>query len=203
MGASALGLVSEMPSGPGVIPEDSIAAIAASVPQGIDTFLLTSLTGHAEVAAQHARCRTTTIQLCDLLPLADYPALRASLPDVSLVQALHVTGPETVEQAAALEPHVDAILLDSGSPTGPVRELGGTGRTHDWEVSARIVRTTRRPVWLAGGLNAANVGEAVTRVDPFGVDLCTGVRTNGALDAERLGAFMRALGDGGNRSSST
>ena len=191
-GASALGLVSAMPSGPGVIGEDLIAAIAARVPPPIATFLLTCLQDAEAIAAQHARCRTTVLQLVDRVEPAELARLRARLPGTQLVQVIHVADDSALDQAREAAPLVDALLLDSGNPALAVKELGGTGRIHDWQVSARIRAAAGKPVFLAGGLSAANVAEAIAIVRPFGVDLCNGVRTAGALDPARLAAFMAA-----------
>jgi phosphoribosylanthranilate isomerase len=193
LGASALGLVSEMPSGPGVIPEELIAEIAATVPPPIATFLLTSRTAPAEVIAQQRRCRTNTIQLCDCLPPGSLAKVREALPGISLVQVIHVRDAASVEEAVDASLHADALLLDSGNQFLPVKELGGTGRTHDWTLSAKIVKESRVPVFLAGGLNPDNVAEAIRAVRPFGVDLCSGVRTFGALDERKLARFMAAV----------
>ena len=192
-GASALGLVAAMPSGPGVIGEELIAEIAASVPPPIATFLLTALQDADAIEAQHARCRTTVLQLVDHVPPADLRRLRARLPGVKLVQVIHVRDASALEEAMAAAPLVDALLLDSGNPALAVKELGGTGRIHDWEVSAQIRAAAGKPVFLAGGLTPANVAEAIRRVRPFGLDLCTGVREQGALDAPRLEAFVAAV----------
>lgn len=192
-GVSAVGLVSAMPSGPGVIDEDLIASIATTLLGAVDTFLLTSLTDPEAIVRQHRRCRTTTIQLVDELDPSAYPELRSALPGVAMVQVLHVTGPDVAEGAHQLHASVDALLLDSGNPSLEIKELGGTGRTHDWTTSAKIVRESPIPVWLAGGLRPDNVAEAVRAVRPHGVDVCTGVRRQGTLDDERLGAFMKAL----------
>ena len=193
LGASAVGLVSEMPSGPGVIAEEDIAAIAATVPEDVATFLLTSRTDPEEIAAQHRRCGTTTIQICDGLERGAHAALRAVAPDATLVQVIHVNGERSVEEARGVAPHVDALLLDSGNPSARVKTLGGTGRTHDWDLSARIVEDCPAPVFLAGGLNAANVTAAIRQVRPHGVDLCSGVRTDGALDERKLAEFFAAV----------
>lgn len=193
LGASALGLVADMPSGPGVIPEAVIAEIAATVPPPIATFLLTSLTESTAIIAQQKRCRVNTVQICDRLSPGLHAELRRSLPGVSLVQVVHVIGGQSVEEALQAAPEVDALLLDSGNQALPVKELGGTGRTHDWSLSAQIVRESPVPVFLAGGLSAANVDEAIRLVRPFGVDLCTGVRTAGALDEGKLLQFMEAV----------
>lgn len=193
-GADALGLVGRMPSGPGPIGDDMIAEIAAMVPPPVATFLLTSETEPDAVVDHVRRCGTNTVQLVDAVPPATYAALRRACPAVRIVQVLHVTGPETLEQARAVAPHVDALLLDSGNPAAEVKQLGGTGRVHDWSVSRRIVGEAGRMVFLAGGLRAENVGEAIGAVRPYGVDLCSGVRTDGALDAEKLSAFVHAVG---------
>ena len=193
LGASALGLVSEMPSGPGVIPESLIAKIAATVPPPIATFLLTSRTEPAEIIAQQMRCRTNTIQLCDCLPPGSLAKVREALPGISLVQVIHVRDAASVEEAVDSSLHADALLLDSGNQFLPVKELGGTGRTHDWTLSAEIIKKSRVPVFLAGGLNAENVAEAIRAVRPFGVDLCSGVRTFGVLDELKLTRFMAAV----------
>jgi phosphoribosylanthranilate isomerase len=189
-GASALGLVSEMPSGPGVIPEELIAEIAARVPPPVATFLLTCRQDAASIIAQQRRCRVNTLQLCDRVPAEAYAELRAELPGVSLVQVVHVRGEESLEEALTAARHVDALLLDSGDQSLAVKELGGTGRTHDWGVSRRVVEGSPVPVFLAGGLRPENVARAVSQVRPFGLDVCSGVRTEGRLDAEKLKRFF-------------
>ena len=192
-GAAALGLVSEMPSGPGVIPDETIAAIAAAVPPPVAPFLLTCRQDASSLAAQQRRLRVGTLQLCDRLAPGAHAELRAALPGVRLVQVVHVTGPEAVDEAREVAPLVDAVLLDSGDPGLAVKELGGTGRRHDWSLSRRIREALEVPVFLAGGLTAENVAEAITAVGPFALDVCGGVRTAGALDDVRLGAFFRAV----------
>lgn len=195
-GASALGLVSAMPSGPGVIDEALIAHIATSVAAAaappVETFLLTALQSADAIAAQHRRCRTTTLQLVDAVPRAELQRLRELLPGVRLVQVIHVADAASLDEAIAAAPWVDAILLDSGNPGAAVKELGGTGRTHDWAWSRRIRESVDVPLYLAGGLHAGNVAAALRQVQPFGLDICSGVRRDGRLDAERLHAFVRA-----------
>ncbi len=191
-GADALGLVSHMPSGPGVIPEPAIAAIAAAVPPPVATFLLTSATDPELIAGQQRRTGCSTLQLVDALPTGAHRRLRELLPGVKLVQVVHVTGPGSVDEAAAVAGEVDALLLDSGDPSLAVKQLGGTGRVHDWRLSRRIVEAVAVPVFLAGGLHAGNVAAALAAVRPFGVDLCSGVRSHGRLDAAALAAFMAA-----------
>ncbi|RMH15985.1 MAG: phosphoribosylanthranilate isomerase [Acidobacteria bacterium] len=193
MGAAAVGLVSAMPSGPGVIDDRRIAEIAATVPPGVATFLLTSRQRAAAIAEQGRRAGTGVLQLVDRLEEGAYDELRAALPGVKIVQVIHVTGPEAVAEARAVAPAVDALLLDSGNPQRPVKELGGTGRVHDWTISRRIRRAVPVPVYLAGGLRPDNVAAAISAVRPFGVDLCSGVRTGGRLDEAKLKAFFAAV----------
>jgi phosphoribosylanthranilate isomerase len=192
-GASALGLVSSMPSGPGVIPEEAIAEIARQVPPPIGTFLLTSATSAEAIIGQQRRCGTNTLQLCDYVDASVYGDLRRELPGIALVQVIHVTGPEALDLARAAAEHVQALLLDSGNTSLAVKLLGGTGRTHDWAISRRIRDMAGVPVFLAGGLTAGNVAEAVAAVEPFGLDLCSGVRTDDQLDSGKLHAFFSAL----------
>ena len=192
-GAAALGLVSAMPSGPGVIDEASIADIAAHVPPTVATFLLTALQHAEAIVEQHARCGTSVLQLVDRVAEPELRTLRRKLPGIRIVQVIHVQDESSLQEARALAPFVDALLLDSGNQALAVKELGGTGRVHDWEVSARIRAAVARPVFLAGGLTAANVAQAISIVRPFGVDLCTGVREAGALSARKLNAFMAAV----------
>ena len=192
-GAAALGLVSAMPSGPGPIAENLIAQIAATVPPPIATFLLTCAITAEDIIAQQRRCRTNTIQLCDYVRPLVHAEIRAALPGVSLVQVIHVTGPESVEQAIEASRYVHALLLDSGNPTLAVKELGGTGRVHDWAISRRIRESVGVPVLLAGGLHPGNAREAYDRVLPAGLDVCSGLRLNGRLDAGKLRGFFDAL----------
>lgn len=195
-GAAALGLVSAMPSGPGVIDDERIRLIAAWAPTGVRTFLLTSRTDPREIARQALDAGVDTLQIVDALAPGAHAVIRALVPRVRLVQVIHVRGPESVDEALAAAPRVDELLLDSGNPSAAVKELGGTGRTHDWALSRRIVEESGVPVWLAGGLHAGNARAAIAAVGPHGLDLCSGVRVDGRLSAERLAGFMRAVGAG-------
>lgn len=192
-GAAALGLVSAMPSGPGVIAEDRIAEIAAGVPPPVATFLLTSRQDVNSIIEQQRRCRTNTIQIVDRLTHGSYEDLRRELPGISIVQVVHVVGEESVEEAILAAEHVDAILLDSGNPALATKELGGTGRRHDWTLSRRIREQIGIPVFLAGGLKPENVRQAVDEVGPFALDICSGVRSDGRLDTQKLRALFANL----------
>jgi len=192
-GASALGLVSEMPSGPGVISEDLIGQIAAIVPPAVTTFLLTSKTDIKEIINQQRRCGVNAIQICDRLQTGSYQDLKKALPGIAIVQVIHVIGEESIDEALLVAPYVDGILLDSGDQSLIVKELGGTGRTHDWSISRRIRELVHIPIFLAGGLNHDNITRAIQEVQPFGVDVCSGVRINGKLDEAKLARFVKRV----------
>ncbi len=193
-GAAALGLVGNMPSGPGIIPDELIAQIAKAVPPPVSTFLLTSETNPEAIIAHHQRVHTNTIQIVDALSEGTYHQIREALPGVKLVQVVHVIDEKTVEEAVQVAEFVDAILLDSGNPNLQIKELGGTGRVHNWAISRKIRESIPIPLFLAGGIKAENVKEAIETVQPFGLDLCSSVRTNGQLDPEKLEAFFAVIG---------
>lgn len=193
-GANALGLVGPMPSGPGSISIPLIREIAQNVHPGISTFLLTSETTADGIISIYNQTHTQVLQLVDAVEdLNVYLKIRKALPHVKIVQVIHVTGEETLDEAMLLAPYCDALLLDSGNPKLAVKELGGTGRVHDWKISRAIVEQCGKPVFLAGGLNPSNVRAAIDYVNPFGVDICSGLRINGMLDEKLVEMFFREV----------
>jgi phosphoribosylanthranilate isomerase len=192
-GASGLGLVSAMPSGPGVISEELIAKIAAAVPPPIATFLLTCSPDAQAIIQQIKRCGTNTVQICDRLEKGSYQDIREALPGISIVQVIHVCSEESVQEAVKVAPEVDALLLDSGNQSLLVKELGGTGRIHNWNLSGKIRDLVDVPIFLAGGLKPENVALAVKQVGSFGLDVCSGVRSNGKLDEDKLKRFFQQM----------
>jgi len=192
-GASAIGLVGHMPSGPGVISDELIAEIASSTPKQIDTFLLTSETSVDKIIEHHSKVNTTTIQIVDALTQGNHLELKKALPNIKIVQVLHVLDKSSIDEALEISNYVDTILLDSGNPNLVTKELGGTGKIHNWEISKQIVQKVKVPVFLAGGLNPSNAFKAIDEVNPFGLDLCSGVRTNGKLDQLKLTSFFNAI----------
>ncbi len=192
-GASALGLVSEMPSGPGVISEKKISEIADKIPPAVSSFLLTSKLTSNDIIKQHKICGTNVIQLVDWVEKVTRLRLKAKLPGIKIVQVIHMYDEEPVKLAINAASSSDALLLDSGNPNLGVKELGGTGKTHNWDLSKEIVERVDIPVFLAGGLNVENIADAIKHVKPFGVDLCNGVRTNGNLDEKKLAEFFKVF----------
>ena len=192
-GASAIGLVSEMPSGPGVIEDALIAEIADLIPPGVSSFLLTSKQDVDSIIEQQRFCRVNTLQLCDSLETGSHQDLKKALPGIKIIQVIHVSNEQSVQEAIKLAPCVDGLLLDSGNQKLPVKQLGGTGQIHDWQLSKRIVAAVKVPVYLAGGLKPANVFDAIRKVRPFGVDVCSGIRTEDKLDPIKLKQFCAEI----------
>lgn len=101
-----------------------------------------------------------------------------SLTDRPLMQAFRVKTESDAE--AARESQADYVLLDSGA---------GTGEAFDWQ----LIQNFRRPYFLAGGLEPGNVGEAIRRLSPYGVDVSSGIETDGVKDKRRMAAFIAAV----------
>jgi len=192
-GATVLGLVGKMPSGPGIISDDLIAEIAAAIPKHIESFLLTSETAVEAIVKQHAKVKTTAIQIVDKLTKGTHADLKSALPNIKIVQVLHILNEQSVDEALIVSEFVDALLLDSGNPNLATKELGGTGRVHNWDLSKTIVEKVKIPVFLAGGIDATNALNAIKYVKPFGLDLCSSVRTQAKLDPEKLRLFFQAI----------
>jgi phosphoribosylanthranilate isomerase len=194
LGANSIGLVSSMPSGPGVISDKKIAEIIEGLPVDADTWVLTSKVSGSEIVKQLCLYQPNTVQIVESIPVEDYALIRKNHPTTRIVQVVHVAGLNCLEEAKRLDPFVDALLLDSGNPSADTKQLGGTGKTHDWGLSRKIVDSVRSPVYLAGGLNPSNLKCAIDQVGPFGVDICSGLRTNGCLDAKKIQSAILAIG---------
>lgn len=192
-GADALGLVGKMPNGPGPIPDWLISEIAKTIHPPVASFLLTSEQSSEEIIYHVKRVDTNTVQIVDELTTGTYDDIRTALPHLKIVQVIHVTDEQSIDDAIRIAPLVDALLLDSGNPKASIKTLGGTGNIHNWEISREIVKAVEVPVFLAGGLHAGNIREAIQKVQPFAVDICSGVRTEGKLDPYKLESFIKAV----------
>ena len=199
-GASALGLVSEMPSGPGVISDELAAEIAAAVPPGVDAFLLTSRTAAwRRSSSRTGAIKARALQLVDALPAGAHAraAAGAAGGEARAGGPRHRAGVAR-RGRGALAGKVDAILLDSGNPSLEVKELGGTGRRHDWEISRRIREAIDVPLYLAGGLRPENAREAIETVGRSGSTSargCAPARTSHSTPS-MLERFMAAARGG-------
>ncbi|OEK03781.1 N-(5'-phosphoribosyl)anthranilate isomerase [Roseivirga sp. 4D4] len=192
-GADSLGFVCAIPTSVRTIDKQKVAEITPLIPQHIDTTVLTSATTAAEIAEHVKLTGTSSVQILAHITSEESKRLSELIPDTKRLQVIHVESEASLDLIDKYAPYVDAFLLDSGKPSLKTPEFGGTGRTHDWSISAEFVRRSPLPVYLAGGLTPENVGEAIKIVRPFGVDLCSGVRTNSALDVRKLGDFIAAV----------
>ncbi|WP_300527105.1 phosphoribosylanthranilate isomerase [Maricaulis sp.] len=192
-GADALGLVGPMPSGPGTISYEQARHIARTVAPPVSRWLLSSETSAAGLIDAADQAGVDTLQIVRHLDPQILEELAGRRPHLRRVQVIHVEDEGALSLIGAYEAVTDAFLLDSGKPGAATETLGGTGDTHDWEISARFVAATQRPVMLAGGLNASNIADAVRTVRPYGIDLCSSVRSGDELDENKLTAFISAL----------
>ena len=196
-GADLLGFVGAMPSGPGIITDQEAQSMIQTLPPGIASVTLTSAMTADAIIDQLTISQASTLQVVQHIDPNEYQQILEQKPNIKRIQVIHVEGDDALSLIERYEPWIDAFLLDSGRPSidpaDHVLELGGTGRVHDWSVSAAFVKATAKPVFLAGGLTPENVREGIEKVRPFGVDLCSGVRTNDRLDQQKLTAFMAAV----------
>ena len=192
-GAHALGLVGPMPSGPGPISPVEAGNIVSQLPTSTNTFYLTSKVNLEEIIIEYQLVRSSHIQLTDATTPDIRKELKVQFPGIQIVQVIHVNDESSINEAISESRYSDALLLDSGAPDKKIKELGGTGRTHNWAISQQIVTAVNIPVYLAGGLKSSNVAEAINKVSPYGLDLCSGVRTNGNLDTVKLKMFFDNL----------
>lgn len=192
-GADVLGLVGPMPSGPGPITAEEAGAIVETIPEHVDSFYLTSKTRFESIAEEYLVVKSSHVQLTDHLEPETRLRLKSEFPNLKIVQVVHVIDENDINRAREYSESSDFLLLDSGSPNKTIKELGGTGRTHNWAISKSIVEKVHVPVFLAGGLKTENVLEAIQSVKPYGIDLCSGVRTEDRLDEEKLKLFMHTV----------
>lgn len=188
-GADWFGLVGPMPSGAGVISLEQAKGIAAAYRGSARPILLTSAESAEAILAEADFVGVDAVQVVRHIPAQESARLKTG--DLYYVQVIHVGGPEALELIDIYAPHCDAFLLDSGRPSSD--EFGGTGQTHDWSISAEFVRRADKPVFLAGGLNSGNVGRAIRTVQPYGVDICSGLRPARRLDPALLSAFIEEV----------
>jgi phosphoribosylanthranilate isomerase len=186
---------------PGEVDDDVAAEICDAL-EGIATSVALSVVTDLDAIEQMVRTVSPDIlHLCGPPGAVAPPAvaaLRQRLPRTAIMQAVAVSGPEAIDVARSYAPVVDFLLLDSLAPGVP--GIGAAGIVHDWQVSADIVADVQVPVVLAGGLSPDNVGEAITKVEPWGVDSLT--HTNRRLtggdfckDLELVERFVAAAHD--------
>ena len=192
-GADAVGLlVGQVHTSNDFIDKDIARAIVESLPPFCSSVLVTHLTECDEICELAEYIGVSTIQLHGGSSPAQAKEIKQRLPYIKTYKSIHVTGPESVDNALAYRGVVDGILLDTVNVT--TGQVGGTGKTHDWSISSQIVRALDIPVIMAGGLNPENVKDAVAQVQPHGVDVNSGTQgPDGFKDPEKIKSFiMRA-----------
>ena len=192
-GVDAVGLVGEMPSGPGVIGSDRASSIVAVLPDSVDSFFLTSHDRGRDIVEELGVSHASTVQIVRHIDPVEYLPVIENLPKLRRVQVIHVENDSALELIERYNEVADAFLLDSGKTMGANPQFGGTGKVHDWTISKQFVQSTDLPVYLAGGLSPGNVFRAITEVRPAGVDVCSGVRSNDTLDSEKVQAFVKEV----------
>lgn len=189
-GADAVGfLVGQAHASQDFISPSLAREIVTKLPPFCSSVLVTHISdAHAIIELAKETC-VSTIQLHGDSTLDDVVKIRNVLPYTKIYKAVHVEDVSAIDAAQRWEGIVDAILLDSMNKS--TNQVGGTGKTHDWTISAQIVKSTALPVILAGGLTVENVQEAIVNVRPFGVDVNSGTKgMDGYKDLQKLKAFI-------------
>lgn len=186
-GADAVGFVVDVPvDSPREIGVERAAALVERVPPFATTVLVTMPRAPQRTIDLVARVGPDVVQCHGDLPPGDVAYLRSRV-DAHVLKAVDADDVESAKQYVDV---ADALLVDSADADGG----GGTGETHDWERTRAAVRDLDAPVVLAGGLNAENVADALDVVDPFGVDVASGVESSGGVkDHDRVRAFLDAV----------
>jgi len=186
-GASALGFLAGITHvAEDKVDLDTARHLISIMPPFTTSVAVTHLTNAKDIIELVKYVMCTTVQIHDYIPPEEVTQVREALPGIKIIKAIHVTGPESIDLARSFEPVVDALLLDSRTAD----RLGGTGITHDWDLSSIIVQNSRVPVILAGGLNQENVYQAVRKVHPFAVDVNSGVETKQKKDYHKMVTFI-------------
>ena len=163
--------------------------IIARLPPFVSSVLVTHKTDSEWIVEACKQIGCTVIQLHGDFAIDEIPALKEKVPHMRVIKTIHVENAGAVASALAASRWADAILLDTMTGT----RIGGTGVTHDWSISGRIVKMIDKPVVLAGGLNPQNVRRAIALVSPFAVDVNSGVENpDGSKSAEKVESFIRA-----------
>ncbi len=189
------------PLGPDVrqedLPEDEAVFLIRTLGLGPHAWLITYLDDPRSIAALCGRLGCAGVQLHGPIGDGQVAGLRALKPGLQVVKSLIVRDDNLAELetcVAVFAPHVDGFITDTFDPVSGAS--GATGRTHDWDISRRLVELSPRPVILAGGLTPENVAQAIEAVRPAGVDAHTGVEgEHDRKDPDRVRAFVAGSGD--------
>ncbi len=189
-GANTIGMLTGVPE----YVEDKISPetakkIVVSLPRGIRTVMVTHLLEVSKIVEIAEYTGISALQIHNDLSTEGMKSLREYVPNLELIKTIHVLDESAIEDAKVYESFSDIILLD----TKAGERIGGTGKTHDWNISKRIVEEVGIPVILAGGLNPRNINEAISKVKPAGIDANSGLENkDGSKDFDKIRIFAAA-----------
>jgi phosphoribosylanthranilate isomerase len=187
-GADMLGMIVDVPiASPRKIPLDTAVEIAHALSGEID--LVAVLMPHRVQEVEHIvrQLKPFAVQLHGFESNAFLHAVRDAVPGVKVIKTVHVDETGTIHGGLPESDYLDFLLLDTVS-----HQIGGTGKTHNWATSARLVEQSTVPVLLSGGLSSSNVCDAIRAVKPYGVDVASGVESSpGRKSKEKIERFMR------------
>lgn len=167
---------------------ESVAKIIAKLPAGVSSVMVTSITEPNELIKLARATGAKILQLYGDATPETILKVKKALP-VQVWKVLNVSNEGSIAEARKYEGSADAIALDTLNKETGVR--GGTGKTHDWNISRKIVESISIPVILAGGLNPENVAEAIKIVQSYGVDVNSGVSNpDGTKDIAKVKSFV-------------
>ncbi|WP_076830422.1 phosphoribosylanthranilate isomerase [Frankia sp. CcI49] len=188
-GADAVGvLVQVKHRAEDAIDLDHAANLMDMVPPYVGRYAVTHATEIREICDLR-NLAIDTIQLHEDIDPAIIPEIRRGFPRVRLLKAIHVVDEGSISMAERWQGLVEGLVLDSVNKIE--NRIGGTGLTHDWSISARIIKATKVPVVLAGGLRPENVCEAVRAVLPWGVNVNSGVERGEVKMRDLVEGFVR------------
>ena len=197
LGVDHIGVTPSNRSLPGEVDIGTAQAIVDTVNNSAISVALSVESSLDAIETMAQAVRPDILHLCGLentLVPDEVRTLRERMPDLAIMQAVSVAGPDALDVALAYQDVADFLILDTQSPD--IAGIGASGETHDWHISREIVRQVQIPVILAGGLSPENVAEAISIVQPWGVDSLT--HTNRSLpnggfckDLDRIRQFVR------------
>ncbi|MEH1765395.1 MAG: phosphoribosylanthranilate isomerase [Nostoc sp.] len=187
LGATALGFIC-VPTSPRYVTTSQIRTAVAELPANIDTIGVFANASISEIIQIVLDSGLTGVQLHGDESANFCDQVRQALPNVEIIKALRIRSLEHLETATNYTEYVDALLLDAYHP----QQLGGTGKTLDWTMLEQFSPSC--PWFLAGGLTADNIVEALNQVNPSGIDLSSSVeRKPGDKDLDKVALLFQSL----------
>ncbi|OGG73833.1 hypothetical protein A3A40_00270 [Candidatus Kaiserbacteria bacterium RIFCSPLOWO2_01_FULL_54_20] len=189
-GADELGFHVALDGGRSPLTPESAAEMIRMLPGGVSSVVVTSATQPAQLIEIAGKTGARILQLYGDVTVETMREIKQAVPYMELWKVLNVSYESSIAKAKEYKGAADAIALDTLNKETGAR--GGSGKTHDWNISKKIVESVSIPVVLAGGLTPENVAEAIATVSPAGVDVNSGVSNpDGSKDIEKVRAFIK------------